>query len=431
MKKRLKSIWMILLATVAAAFVFVGCSLGETEEEARKNRNVTTSVTYYANGGTFSSNKKSECVLWYATGSLPLNIGIHSTSSGSIGKTGEITRENYEFAGWYYVELDGEGNPILEDEGKGVYRLTDTKVDFSVAMEADSPWYVGARWKKNTKVNVQLVCDEGVKIPVDQNGLEEGEYGYGVDFKNGDIVMELAYSKASGEDWIVDWDSQYEPFNAANDELQFVEYYVDEACTQAVEWAKLKQGESDVTIYAKYIDSEWIVVKNASGVKEMLSSPKAGSRFWVAKNISASSVTKLTLSTSTFNCEIQGNGFTISDMPISQSSIGNTATALSLFGKIGVKAVIENLTFENLTVTCGVKTGCKPTIYAIFTSLAEGAQISNVRVSGTITLDLGSNASCPNLEQGTNKYYGGYEYDADYVAESEGRGFVTDVTVKQ
>lgn len=425
MKKKLKGTLMVLLAAIAALFVFVGCSLGESLEEAKENRNLTTSVTYYANGGKFS-NDEAERVIWYQAGSLPLNIGVHSTASGSVNKNNEITRESYEFAGWYYVELDAEGKPVFEDESKKIYKTTEL-VDFSVALEEEKPWLVAARWKKNTKVSVQLVCDEDVTLPVDSSNVAEGEFGYGVEsYKNGDVVKEFNYTKAVGSDWGVDWSSKYAPFTLASEEFQYVEYYLDEACTDPVEWTELIQGEEDVTIYVRYIESGWTIVKDADGVKDMLNGPDAGTKFWIAKDIDASLVSRLYLSTKTFNCEVAGNGFTIGNLTISQTNIGNNE--LSLFGKIGARAVLKNIVFENLNITCGIAKG-SPQIYVAFTSLAEGAVIENVKIAGTLTASKGSSASYGNLGFGTNVYYGGYETDAEYMSASEGKGFAVDCEI--
>lgn len=408
MKKRRKSKLLVLLASLAAAFLLGGCSLGDSLEEVLDNNNLVAQVTYYSNGGAFEGTPERKD-MYYKEGQKALNIGVVTPTNGSA----EIQRKNYIFDGWYFAVLDNDGNPIFEDEKNKIYKLGD-KVDFNVPLQADDHWIVVAKWLANVKVNVTLVCDADANIPVK---VKDGEAA--LSYKNGDVVAVRAYDT---KDEVVNPGDGKAPFNVDGKGYTFVEYYMDAQCTKLVQWPIQKQ-ETDVTIYAKYIKGDWNVLRTPRDVTNMFSSITAGKRYWLAKDIDVTG--SRIAAKATFDGEIQGNGYKISNLNVQKSEI-TAGSTVSLFGEIQATAVIENLTLDGLTITYSVKSA-PISIYFAFTSLAEGAKITNVKLSGVMTLTKREDHIVTTLSEGyENCLYGGYTTDAEYIERTEGNGFVVE-----
>ena len=408
MKKKLKGRLIVLFASVAAAFMLGGCSFGESFEDVLANNNLKAQVTYYSNGGEFegSSNKKD---MYYKSGAKALNIGEDSVTNG----TAQITRANYHFGGWYYAVLDKDGNPVYEDEAKKTYKLGDP-VDFSKPLQEGDHWIIVAAWLADVKVNVMLVCDEGLSIPVE---VEEGQQA--VTYKKGDIVETRAYSTA---DVVVNPGDGKAPFDFDKSAYTFVDYYADEACTQPVQWP-IQRQDTDVTIYAKYLQGKWEVIRSVKDATDMFNNITTGKRYYLARNVDLSG--KKVAAKTVFDGEIQGNGFKLSNLTIVKSKITG-GSKVSLFGDIQDGAVIENLTLDNLTFSYSLQSA-PVEIYFVFTSLAQAAKISNVKLSGEITISKAETHIVTNLASGYNHcLFGGYTTDEEYLTATNGKGFTVE-----
>ena len=408
MKKKLKGKILILLASIAALFTIGGCSFGESFEDVLANRKLDAQVTYYSNGGEFegSSSKKD---MYYQSGIKALNIGVDSVTNG----TAQITRKNYNFGGWYYAVLDADGNPVYEDAEKKTYKLGEA-VDFSQPLQKGDHWIIVAKWIADVKVNVMLICDEGLSIPV---AVEEGETA--VSYKNGDIVATRVYDTA---DKVVNPGDGKAPFVFDDNEYTFVDYYADAACTKPVQWPIEKQ-EKDVTVYAKYLQGEWKVVRSVKDATDMFSNITTGKRYCLARDIDLSG--KKMAAKSMFDGEIQGNGFKISNLTVMKSKITG-GSKVSLFGDVQATAVMENLTLDNLTFTYSLQSS-PVEIYFAFTSIADGAKITNVKLSGEMTITKAEEHIIANIASGYNHcLFGGYATDEAYLTATKGGGFTVE-----
>lgn len=420
MKKKFKNILLILLVAMLALFTMAGCaSYRKTKEELIEAEGYVASVCYYANGGKINEDSVRE--LYYKAGTKALEIGVVNPTSGKLA----LTRMNYTFGGWYFVQLDNDGNPVFEDETKTTPKLTDEKADFSVAMKDGDRWFVGAKWIADTKVFIQLVCEEGETLHVREtiSGVTTEK-----DYKNGDVVRAIDYES----DGIAKPPSAL--FNIPDKTHTFLAYYTDPECTQLSEGAWKKQ-EGDVTIYAKYITGEWKIVKTTSDLRSMFNNRSSGYKYWLFNDIDASSLQVTAVSYNAaaigFDCEIRGNGYKISGLKVNKSNIGN-GEYVSIFGAIGENAKFTDVTFENLKVTYNAN-GSNVALYFVFSDIADGAQITNVNISGTVTISKSNSTQIDNMYaddgyvydnclfgDGTNESY----TDAEYVAASGGTGFI-------
>ena len=65
MGRKLKKTLIVLLLSLCALFVFAGCELGVTKDDALALRGVSAQVTYYANGGRFEKNNQKKKTDFY------------------------------------------------------------------------------------------------------------------------------------------------------------------------------------------------------------------------------------------------------------------------------------------------------------------------------------------------------------------------------
>ena len=158
------------------------------------------------------------------------------------------------------------------------------------------------------------------------------------------------------------------------------EYYVDAECTQVFGWP-YTFGEEDVTVYVKFIPGRWTIVKTA---QEFTSALIDNVNVYVDANIDFSDVDWSTVEK--FNATINGNGHTISNISINHTFNRNNPAYCALFGSLGENANVYDLTFSNVSITAEVTNLSGDYKLAMFACGAvEGAQVSNVSVSGTIT----------------------------------------------
>ncbi|MBQ7948403.1 MAG: hypothetical protein IJ284_01435 [Clostridia bacterium] len=411
MKRKLKAKLIVFLLAILSLFVFAGCSMGESLEEILETRNLNPQVTYYTNGGQFE-NKNRKKDIYYSVGSKALNIGVVTPVSGSI----EITRANFEFVGWYHVAE-------VIDEESGLCELGEA-VDFSVPLEEGDHWIVAAKWRALAGLKVVMACEDGKTI----SGTAAGKNGGAVSYKNGDTLGEIEYDS---KDEIVSSATTPEKvfFKVKNKAYTFVGYYTDAKCTTPVTWP-IKRGVEQQTIYAKYVAGDWTLVKDSQDVYDMFEALRNGAnkRYWLCNDIDSAN-SALDFSVAKFAGEINGNGYTIKNLTVNKT-VSATEPAVALFGAIEETAVLKDITFENVNFNVTMKlTTFQASVYFAFLSKAEGATVSNVNLSGKMTVDGVKGAVVENINAGdaadyTKCLFGGYNTDSEYVTASEGKEFV-------
>lgn len=411
MRRKKKWALTAALALVASLFIFAGCTVGESLEEIVEENQLVAQVTYYANGGDFGitledtsdrenvllSQKKE---LYYKDGSKIADLGNITLSNGSI----DFERAGYDFAGWYYVETDDEGNIVYEvNEVDGVtYMKLGDKVDFSATIEEGEHWYLCAAWTPQVKVKVRLVCDT-----LSENETIKGTYGgKDVELKNGDTVHEFSFNTAGK---VLSVSNAWTPDFKATDGT-YVAYYADAACTQAVQWPILNTENKDVDIYAKYLEGAWTVIRTADDVKTLFGfkATQSDTKFYLYGDIDATGVS--VAPTDSFAATLEGNGHTISNLTVG-SSLSQTATT-ALFGNIAATASMKNVSFTGLTVTynsapnVSIKDENKANPekwvrgyygYLVYASRASGSVVENVAIDATMTVSVGEYSCVENL----------------------------------
>lgn len=470
MKTKIKPL-IILIAIFAAtliAGIASGCNIGEpTPKDSVDDRGMYASVTYYANGGSFSSSNLFYKTMYVVPGNPIQNIGV-SESKLSISRT------NYIFKGWVEAELDQNGNPILlKSSNRGrhgeftVYdevlpalengtasikgadgrELNEQQKYFTAKIKnADNPHYAFANgsptlqngehlylvatWEPDVTLDFVLISDGPVTFSLpkpegeeagDVAGGETGEEGGNTDKEEElvDTVIQpknIIKSQYFGGAGYVTLNSTINPALLVSDH-SFIYLYWDIDCTVPVkaggdpviigEDGKVitdpeKAGEGiersgnrvsrpqdgkPATVYAKYVSGKWTPVSTTTNVSSMFNN-LGSTNYYLVNDIDCSSLT-LTMRSATFNGQLKGNGFTLSNIKVGSEKSPyaplNDAT-VSLFGKLGENAVIEDLTITNVTayVKSSVPRAGAYTIYvyALFTDFEDGATLTNFNVEG-------------------------------------------------
>ena len=426
MKKKLKSTLLIILMAIAALFVLVGCSLGDSLKDIVQNNELEAQVTYYVNNANakFTPNTAKVKYMYYKAGAKVLNIG----NTGNIG----VECEGYEFSGWYHIKED-ENNELkiipgsdytdpTDNSTHHVYELGE-EVDFTKPIEKGEHWHVAAKWSTRSKVQVKLVIENApnAEIDIDTASVTASSPLYGKQaVKQGDVVKVSSY-ESNGLLGSISGD----PIPQKDGGFTFVNYYADEACTQLVAWPLVKQDE-DVTIYAKYMVGDWNLVSTPADVKAMFDGlGSAANHYWLLNDIDCGPSNISITPKNRVLAEIQGNGFTISNLKVEARASANTKY-MSMFKNIAASAKIENLSFNGLQLVFTMR-NTPLEIYFAFETMEAGATINNVSLEGTLTVVKDASVNILNMMSGTDKYahclYGGYANDAAYREASGGNGF--------
>ena len=412
MKRKFKNALLLGLFGLLSLCIFAGCKLNKTKEDYLKEFELTATVTYYTDDVAFDDGTKVTEVS-YRADSPALNIGVVPATGSISTQFSALEMTKYKFDGWYFIELDGNGEPVFADEEKTQYKLTNEKVDFSKRLTDGTHWYVGAKWSPLVGLRVVMLCDDNATVSGTFNEAQ-------VSYKSGDLMYEVQFPSTAKltQSELKSANKLVLPANS----YTFVNYYMDKACTKTM--VEVQQSEEEVTVYAKYLTGAWEIISNALDVSDMFNDTSAGKRYWIEKDIDCSRYDLSIVAPETFVCEIQSNGKTIKGLKVMRSDSNTLTTGgrASLFGAIASTAKIKNVNFKNATVYCTVKSS-PVEIYFAFTSLAEGAEIENVKLSGTLEIHMTdqtiTNLLDGNSDTGYNNFaFGGYASDAEYTAEN-------------
>lgn len=462
MKRKIRAVLLLILSMLASLFILTGCEIGVSLDEIISENNLVARVTYYAgyvdtsdeenqiiNSGNFGEKTYTKDV-YYRDNSPVLNLGTTALDSGSI----EFERNDYRFIGWYemvenpsYVEGETpETERFLTEvvNGETYYKLGNP-VDFSgLRITKGEHWHFCAMWRRDLKMNVQLVCDElGANETI--NATIAGET---VSYKNGDILKAVNYENEGYLDKLTKAPLDF-PLNGT-----FLEFYEDEACTTV--WTERKYEKPDQTddvVYAKYIKGVWDLIRTADDVVNMFANAEvsADKGFYLMNDVDCSSLPASTTVKpfTLFEGKLQGNGYTISNLDVKET--GLTTANRALFGDITETALIKNVNFANVTFeyetsrkngasATNVNTWNKPSIYFAFTSLDANADVQAVTLSGTMRIELGRFSVIENLwakattdgalNKDTNFKYGGFATDGVYTGGFTVNTTFADITVE-
>ena len=481
MTKKIRLLLIAVFAFIACVCLFAGCNLKPSLDDILDDldkKGAVVNVTYFANEGSFDGNTNIRVkTLRYKPGSTAMDLGHIKFVSGKI----TIERTYYELEGWCEAELDEDGNPVCIDgssyefsydgstfgkaEGatsedpfdpdKFIKIGSEEFFDFeNEVLEKDRHYFLVAKWKKVPAIRVMLAGEvESISIEVASDDSDESEDSQEtkepVIVKNGEELTRIRYTSDRINK------PAYDPVSGVLDG-SFIEFYSDSTCMQEFTgWPVMLSDHEDedvenpFTIYARYIEGLWSVVKKPDQVVEMFDGALfAENRFFIFGEIDCKDVSiEHRTAAMGFGCEIIGDEGKIVNLKIN-STLSTNVNGASLLGEIKSTAKIKNLVIENIEATYTVSENTKVTrgIYFAFTSIATGAEIAGVKLSGKMTVTINNMTDktlVPNLSDGIANHwkFGGYkEEDAGefnyYDSDASYTGGITvdaeiDLTINQ
>lgn len=438
MTKKLRFVLITVFAIIACVCILSGCnlkpSLNDVLDDLNQKGN-TVDVTYFANEGSFNGNVNSKVrTVRYKPGNKAMDIGNITYVSGSITIAAKSTY--YEFVGWYEAEVDSDGKPVCIDgsryefnydassfgkeegaddktpfnENKYIRKLKDehdneVPFDFDTVLEKGTHYYLVAKYEKVPTVRVALAgAVSSIKIVTTDNSGDEPVVNETV-VNLGEEVTRLRYPS----DGLLVKPTR-DPVSGVSG-AAFVEFYADKECKNKFEdWPiKLSEHEDEdvenpFTIYGRYIEGDWDVVKTANQVVSMFTSAgTASKRYFIFGDIDCGGM-QIAARTGTagFGCEICGDEGKIQNIKVDMSLSRNVDGA-SLFGDIKSTAKIKNLVIENVEQVYTVNESAKVSrgIYFAFTSIASGAQIEGVKITGSMKVTINNVVDNDTSDKGT------------------------------
>jgi hypothetical protein len=411
-----------MLAMSLIAVAFAGCT-DETLDSKLKELNVKQGVIYYANGGWFDGDSSRDTKSIY----YPENAAL--ISDFSITENISITRTNYIFNGWLKAEVDENGDPVKDENGKVV--ASQEVIDLSTTkLEKGQILYVCANWVKGVTLKIYLVTDDNQPMTGADNKV----------YNPGDEIKELSFGTQS---YI---NIKSETSYLTSTDYTYLQYYSDEACTQAFSGKYTKPADDgEAKLYAKYVKGNYEIVRDNYAVQTMLNSSDAVNYYIFntddSKIIDMSGLTVniRTGTTNEFCGKIQGNGYTLKNITYALSDASTNNGVYSAFGKFAQGAEINDLAFENVTVSINKvrNTVTRLNIYLVSASTDSESKFNNFEIDG-ITLKISTMdetvttiANIPKQDgvySTANCLFGGYSSDEEFFAAYSGIT-VTDVNI--
>lgn len=457
--KRIKPLIFLIAVfiTSLAAALIAGCRIGQPQNLNPDKDGLTAHVTYYSNGGTFSTtgdNKRFKDFFFFP-GTPIVNIGEDEVENVTIARSG------YVFTGWQYCELDGDGLPKYYDGEDYANQLpagrngtpsitnadgseiADYQKEFFVkptgeavfsasrpTLEDGEHIYVCATWAEDVRIQYKLVTEDGQPLVLD-----------GLQFNNGDVLCEASFGGGTQATLHPDNPDtttnllNNKKFNLDSTSHTYLSLYKDEDCTmEYAEGDKIDKPEGDesAVVFVKYIKGDWTVIKTAQGrndgVTTMFNRLNGSQNFYIHRDIDCTGRTvTIRLGQSTFNGEINGNNHTITGLTFystpSDATLNNGGTG-SVFGKFGATANVHDLTLKDIKVQVSVRSASTCSFYLVSHDIAADAQFDFAIEGADVELTCPSSSHISNLQSIEGVYntshwlYGGGSSDADF--ESRG-----------
>lgn len=416
MRRGLKYKVIAFLAALLSVFALAGCGkLNDTLDDVLNQYDVKSQVTYYAGEkGWFGKEASGELVrtldLYYKSAQKPFAVGMAEASSGSVS----LQSDDYEIVGWKVVETDENGNPKFADESKTTPIVTSEDFDFSKSLEDGKHYHVAAVWQKKEMLDIKLL-EGSLSFTLTEDGAETSH-----SYAAGDIIASVSYGTQTSISRIGN------PLKTGG-AYTFLEYYADAAGTTVASWPIQRNGTGEnKVVYAKFLEGEWELLKTASDVRKTFTSSNLKGNYYLCNDIDCSSLSALAPLTS-FAGTLNGNGHKISNLKFLKAQISTGKYAI--FGEIKETASIQNITFENVSLTYKTRPGSsedRPNLaelYFVFTKIENGATVENVTFDGgSVTVELSKRFIIENMMsnlgdewQLTNWKFGGFASDEAYT----------------
>lgn len=339
-KKRISFCAMIVLC-FALALIFTSC----TDSESLAGRGYTVEVIYDYNGGSVDEAQKR--VLYYKPDQPLLKPG------DSMEFKEPEMNAFYTIDGWYLAKKDENGAVLRDADGKIL--TEETPFDFVHARATESCTLV-AKWKETPTITIKV------------DGRADDIRTY----TEGDSIQRFTYMAGRKDD---------------NGEVlyTFYDYYLDEACTQKVNWPIAFKDEDGkpiakhVTLYTKWFEGDVLIVRSRSDLAKFPS--YCDKTIYLDTDLDLTGARDgfpaLTGSTGTFSGTFLGNGHTIRG-GANKVTLNKNLQSYGFFGKIAAGAVISDVTFADMTLSATIAWNETYSFGLLASETEKGAQIARV-----------------------------------------------------
>ena len=432
MVKKLKVLLLVLGACALCSGIAACATMTPPEEYEAQGYNIT--VSYDPNGGSFMGRDGVTIVDMFnpsryqadADGNVSIKLTEPTDPDRPSGSSEPITltRTGYFLAGWYRtrnIVTDAEGNPVdengavLEETEEGGYVYADTQTTAYPAYT-----YAG-QWDFEEDRLVYDGTEESRTLTLYACWVPYFEFGYYYE-ENGEWVLydttDFDYKTTNAEGsssfdrdtvWLPQWDDGAMNYGHSYADNSMFEFPARDGYTFDAAYADAERGQpiTDSFEHQGYVDYETGTAVNR--VQNIYVDFLEGTRYRIetAEQLAAhgdadgwyeiladldfgadtdSPVTwPAALSSNVFTGRFyssEGNAFTVSNVLVTHSS--RTALQGGMFGAVGAGAVIENVSFENVTFDIAYAgERLRDTQFGLFAgNIEEEAQISGVTLSG-------------------------------------------------
>ena len=439
MVKKLKVLLLVLGACALCSGIAACATMTPPEEYEAQGYTVT--VSYDPNGGSFMGRDGVTIVDMFnpsryqadADGNVSIKLTEPTDPDRPSGSSEPITltRTGYFLAGWYRtrnIVTDAEGNPV--DENGAVLEETEDGNYVYVGTETTGyPAYTYAgQWDFEEDRLVYDGTEESRTLTLYACWVPYFEFNYYYE-ENGEWVLydttDFDYKTTNAEGsssfdrdtvWLPQWDDgamNYAHSYAdsslfefpARDGYTFDAAYVDAERTQPITDSFEHQGYVDYetgtavnrvqNIYVDFLEGTRYRIEtaeqlsahgDADGWYEILGDLDFGA------DTDSPVVWPAALSTNVFTGRFyssEGNAFTVSNVLVTHNS--RAAQQGGLFGAVGAGAVVEDVSFENITFDVSyVGQRLRDLMFGVFAgNIEEEAQVSGVTLSGA-TMRIGA-----------------------------------------
>ena len=369
---------LVSLVMLAALCLITGCS-NQTPYQTNNKENYTVSVKFDANGGNFAENTPvlvdSFNISQMQANEGKVAIPLLETNHADRTKPFTATKNGYYLAGWYAQRTENSDGTYSYAEPWNFVedRLT---LDVNGTYSSDEPVLtLYAAWLPLVKVEFYNL-EDGEKL---------GEYAF--DPTNGLEINMPAWNEETGV-------LNMNEFPARNG-YTFVSACYDEAGAQPVEGttlthpAQFNPENATVTdgvlkLYTQWRTGNWFKIYTVeqfkdnftvNGCYELMADLDFSNERWPTDAMHGS-----------FSGIIEGNGHKISNVSFEQTN--NSKMHTGLFGNLTEGSLLNNVTFENVTMTVNAGTRMTGASFGLLSgTVSADARVFGVRItSGKIVI---------------------------------------------
>ena len=432
MVKKLKVLLLVLGACALCSGIAACATMTPPEEYEAQGYNIT--VSYDPNGGSFMGRDGVTIVDMFnpsryqadADGNVSIKLTEPTDPDRPSGSSEPITltRTGYFLAGWYRtrnIVTDTEGNPV--DENGAVLEETEDGNYVYVGTETTGyPAYTYAgQWDFEEDRLVYDGTEESRTLTLYACWVPYFEFDYYYE-ENGEWVLydttDFDYKTTNAEGsssfdrdtvWLPQWDDGAMNYGHSYADSSVFEFPARDGYTFDAAYADAERGQpiTDSFEHTGYVDYETGTAVNR--VQNIYVDFLEGTRYRIetAEQLSAhgdadgwyeiladldfgadtdSPVTwPAALSTNVFTGRFyssEGQHYTVKNISVTHNS--RTALQGGLFGSVGAGAVIEDVSFENVTFDIAYAgERLRDLMFGVFAgNIEEGAQLSDVTLTG-------------------------------------------------